>query len=218
MEGKLNVKQVEKKKGYKIAIAILAWSSILLQFYISDISVITFLSYFTVLCNLLIALCLTFTTLLKSTQVGSFFSKLSVQTSIALYIFIVSLVYNIALRSLVKLNGLAWVLDNMVHVVVPLLYIAFWIAYKPEGILKWKDGLIWTLFPLCYLVYSMIRGDITGWYPYPFLNAIKFGYPRVIFNVSIIIGVFIIAGLILIAFTKREESRHDNNYMSGMQN
>lgn len=218
MEEKLNVKQIEKRKVYGIAIAILAWISILLQFYISDISLVDFFSYFTVLCNLLIALCLTFTTLLPGTQVGSFCSKLSVETSVALYIFIVGLVYNIALRGIVKLTGLAWLLDNMVHVVVPLLYIAFWLAYKPKGILKWKDGLIWTLFPLFYLVYSMVRGEITGWYPYPFLNAIKLGYPKVIFNVSIIIGVFIIGGLILIAFTKRVGSRLDNSNSSGMQN
>ena len=203
MEGISTVQQTAKKNRYGISVAIITWISLILQFCITDISFINFFSYFTILSNLLIALCLTLSILMPNTKAGSFFSKLSVQTSIALYIFIVSLVYNTALRGIVTLTGIAWMIDNMVHVVVPFLYIVFWILCKPAGVLKWKNGLSWALFPIFYLTYSMIRGHIVGWYPYPFLNAIELGYPRVILNVIIMIVVFVLAGLILIALTKR---------------
>ena len=63
--------------------------------------------------------------------------------------------------------------------------------------------MYWTLFPLIYLIYSLIRGAIVQWYPYPFLNAAKYGYEQVIFNVGIMLLVFFSAGAILIVVNNK---------------
>jgi len=76
--------------------------------------------FFTIQCNLLIAISLTCTALAPHAAPGIFFSKLSVQTAIALYIFIVELVYNLVLRRLHDWQGLQWVVDNLLHVIVPV--------------------------------------------------------------------------------------------------
>lgn len=208
MDTQLKTKQATIKNIYAAIIAVLAWISIGLQYYITDLSSVNFFSYYTTLCNLLIATGLTFSVGLPNRPIGRFFSDLSVQSAIATYIFIVSLVYNLILRGLWILTGLERILDNMVHVVVPILYIIYWILFRSKGTLKWLDGIYWAVFPFLYLVYSLIRGSILQWYPYPFLNTFKFGYEKVAINISLMLGVFIITGLILILITRFAKNKY----------
>ena len=99
------------------------------------------------------------------------FSRPTVHSAVALYIFIVGLVYNLVLRNLWAPTGSQLLADNLLHVVVPVLFILYWFIFIPKAVLQWKDGIPWLLFPLVYLVNSMLRGAFTNWYPYPFLNA-----------------------------------------------
>lgn len=180
-----------------------AWLAVILQLCITEGTVANFFSYFTILSNLLIALCLTFSFFLPQTKTGIFFSGNSVQTAITLYIFIVAVVYNVVLRGIWVVTGLQWIVDNMLHVLNPILYILYWLIFAPKEKLNWKNGLYWTLFPLAYLVYSLIRGSIVNWYPYPFLNVTNIGYTKVFMNVSVMIILFFIVGLLLIAINNR---------------
>ena len=195
------------KNIWALTVATLGWFSIGFQFYITDLKALNFFSYFTTLCNLLIAVSLTISTLVPSSRTGLFFSRLSVQSAIALYIFIVSLVYNLALRGIWILTGWEFFLDNMVHVVVPILYILYWLLFRTAGTLAWKDGLTWIFFPLLYLLYSLVRGSILQWYPYPFLDATKLGYHKVFVNISIMLAAFLVGGFILISTTRSTRNK-----------
>ena len=199
------------QKIYMTLLAIITWVALALQFYIilqstvgySKIKLATnFFSYFTILSNLLIAICLTSVLVNPSSRLGLFFSKITVQSALALYIFIVGLVYNLVLRGIVTLTGLDWVVDNVLHVVVPVLFVIYWFVFVPKGVLKYKDGIPWVLFPVVYLVYSMIRGSITHWYPYPFLNADIHGYSKVAVNILVMVAAFFVVGLLLIAVNR----------------
>lgn len=196
------IKPFSIKNVFGISVAIIAWFSLGFQFYVTDITITYYLSYFTTLCNLLIALCLTFSILFPNTRPGVFFSSLSVQSAIALYIFIVSLVYNLVLRGIWVLTGWQYILDNMVHVVIPILYIFYWLFFRTKGVLQWKAGFLWVIFPFMYLVYSLVRGSMIKWYPYPFLDAAKFGYAKVFLNIGVMLIVFLVAGFILISITR----------------
>ncbi len=196
------INKLNAKKISACTLACLAWFSIILQLYLTTGTISNFFSYFTVLCNLQVALSLTISILIPKSKAGIFFSSLSVQSAIALYIFIVSIVYNLVLRGILVLTGWQLFVDNMLHVVVPVLYILFWLFFRTKGVLKWRDIIYWICFPLIYLVYSLLRGSITKWYPYPFLNAIEYGYTKVFFNIFIILLVFLVAGLVLIFITR----------------
>lgn len=195
-------KKRSEQKIFAGLLALIAWFSLGLQFYLKTGSAINFFSFFTVLCNLLVAISMTYTAFSPNSNGGRFFTSLSVQTAIALYIFIVALVYNTVLRGLVPLSGWGLFVDTMLHVVIPILYLLYWGLMRPKGNLEYRNGIYWVLFPLVYLVYSLIRGSVTGWYPYPFLNASELGYSKVSINVAVMIAVFLIAGLILIATTR----------------
>ena len=200
----MNRTNTEKKRStaqivFGGIIAATAWFAVLFQLYLTAGSIANFLSYFTVLCNLLVAVSLTVLILMPSAKAGRFFSTLSVQTAIALYIFIVGLVYNLVLRGIWAPTGWQLVVDNLLHVVVPLLYVLYWALFRPKGSLQWRDGLYWLLFPLAYLLYSLIRGPLVQWYPYPFLDVAKLGYEKVLINILLMLALFLAAGLALIA-------------------
>lgn len=187
-------------------VAFFAWTAIIFQLYLTEGSVANFFSYFTILSNLLVALCVTISSFFPRTKAGIFFSGISVQTAIALYIIIVALVYNLVLRGIWVVNGWQWIVDNMLHVLNPILYVLFWLIFSSKEKLSIRDGMYWTFFPLVYLIYSLIRGAIVDWYPYPFLNATNIGYGKVFINVAAMIGLFFIAGLLLIFINNKFRS------------
>ncbi|RYY71111.1 MAG: hypothetical protein EOO13_04285 [Chitinophagaceae bacterium] len=183
-------------------LAVLAIGSVIFQYVIATGTTINFLSFFTIQCNLLVGICMTFAAFFPASAGGRFFTSLSVQTAIALYIFIVALVYNTVLRGLYPMDAWNILADTMLHVVIPILYLCYWLFMRPEGDLEYRNGISWLVFPTVYLIYSMIRGSIVHWYPYPFLNAEKSGYGKVSINILVMIAVFLLAGLILIAVTR----------------
>ncbi|MES2851233.1 MAG: Pr6Pr family membrane protein [Bacteroidota bacterium] len=188
---------------YGLFIAALTWFAWITQWCITSFGFIDFISFFTVQCNLLVALCLSFSLLAPNTVLGNFFSKTTVQTAIALYIFIVGLVYNTVLRGLYSFAGMQWLIDNLMHVVVPMLFVIYWFFFTTRVFLKWKDCIYWLIYPLLYTLYSMIRGAFVHWYPYPFLNAEKLGYPQVFINMLVVLAAFLVTGLILIAVKRK---------------
>lgn len=188
-------------------LAVITWFCVILQFYISTDSFINVISYFTILCNTLIALSLTFSTFFTRTKLGIFCSKLSVKTAIALYIFIVFVVYNTVLRGIWKPTGWQLFLDNMLHVAIPILYILYWLFFVTKGKLNWKNDFYWLIFPLVYLIYSLIRGPIVNWYPYPFLDLSKLSYSQVSSNILIMLLVFLVSGSALIVINNKFEKK-----------
>jgi hypothetical protein len=194
------------QKALAAIIALLAWASLILQFYLKTGSAINFFSFFTVQCNLLIALTLSFSFIMKDSAVARFFTSPGTRAAIAVYIFIVALVYNTVLRGLVPLESWGLLADTMLHVVIPILYLLFAVFFIPGNTLHWKDCLSWILFPLCYLIYSLIRGSINHWYPYPFLNADEHGYTKVFMNIGVMLLIFLAAGLGCIFINRRNRN------------
>ncbi len=201
------------KKIVMVLIAIITWAALVLQFSLtikttdvtgfSHIKTITnFFSYFTILSNLLVAACLTTLLLSPSSGLGSFFSKVSVQSAIAVYIFIVGLVYNLVLRNIWSPKGWQLVADNLLHVAVPVLFVLYWVIFTTKNILQWKTILPWLIFPMIYLTYSMLRGPVADWYPYPFLHAGELGYGKVSINSLFVLMAFLLVGLGVIAFNR----------------
>jgi hypothetical protein len=118
-------------------------------------------------------------------------SRASVQTAMAVYITIVVLIYNLFLRHLWHPTGLFRVADELLHVFVPALYIIYWVSWTAKEDLKWRQIPSWLLFPFLYFIYILIRGTITGRYPYPFMDVSKFGYIQILLNHVVLLLVFL---------------------------
>ena len=61
----------------------------------------------------------------------------------------------------------------------------------------------WLVYPVAYLVYTMVRGRIVGTYPYPFLNVSTLGYLQALANAMVLLVVFLGIGALIIAISRR---------------
>jgi hypothetical protein len=46
-------------------------------------------------------------------------------------------------------------------------------------------------YPLVYLVWTLLHGAVTGWYPYPFVDVADLGYPRALINIAGLVVAFL---------------------------
>jgi len=129
-----------------------------------------YFSYFTILTNLLVAAATTFAALAPGSRVGRWFAQPSVCGAIVTYIAFVGIMYELLLRHTWNPQGWQRVADTLLHDVTPLLFAAYWLAFVPRRSVQAGDLPWWLLYPIAYLAYAMIRGAVTGAYPYHFLD------------------------------------------------
>jgi len=198
------------KKAFIVVTALIAWFALILQ---SSLSIPTYLntgrtlpgaitqllSYFTILSNILIAFSLSAIALKPDSLSGRYFLRSSVNTALAVYITIVGLTYNLILRKAVALEGFWRLADELLHVAIPLLFIIYWIFFAPKAALKWRDLYLGLIFPLVYLVCILIRGAISGYYPYPFMDVNKLGYPTVALHSAGMLLAFVLVSVLFIS-------------------
>jgi len=112
---------------------------------------------------------------------------------------IVGLVWFVLLRDEDLGALLPWV-NIMLHVIMPVAVLADWLYQPPKSTITWRQMGYWLIYPLVYIVYTLLRGAIVGFYPYPFLNPAKVGGYGVVTLYCIAIFVaFLIVGWLLIA-------------------
>lgn len=146
-------------------------------------AVLNYFSFFTILTNILVAAAMTATAFGRPPSA-------SLNGAATLSIAVVALIYSLVLRAIWAPQGWQKVADSLLHDVVPVLAILFWLAFARKGALKVADIPVWLAYPLVFLAYAMARGAVDGWYPYPFLDAGRIGYRVVLQNAVVITAVF----------------------------
>lgn len=155
---------------------------------------VRFFSYFTILSNLgVIAVCVA-----AALQRGAWWQSPRARGAVALAIGVTGLVYVTVLAGLWQPQGLQWWVDNALHRVVPVLYLAWWALGVAHGRLGWRDALWWLLFPLGYVAWVFLRGSVVHEYPYPFLDLALHGVAGVIRNALMVTLVFMVIGALLV--------------------
>lgn len=119
-------------------------------------TIIRFFSFFTILTNILVSVCFTTVTLEWRSTWKKIFSKPAILSATTVYILVVGVVYNIILRFLWKPQGLQQIVDELLHSVIPVLFLLFWMAFVPKANLQWKAIFAWLLYPLLYLIYVLL--------------------------------------------------------------
>ena len=197
------------KRVFMILAAGLGWFALVLQFYLLItvalakgtsffVGVINYFSFFTILTNIIVALALSVPLLMPRSPVGRFFSRPMVQSGIAVCIVLVGIIYELLLRRLWNPEGMQFVADVILHNLMPLIYVLFWLIFVPKGRLRWKDPLLWLIYPVAYLLYALVRGAMTGLYPYPFIDVGQLGYGHVLVNAVALMLAFLVLGLVFV--------------------
>jgi len=198
-------KTYRMKKTLIVFIALCGWFAIAAQYFLMLENKVTslgemtirFFSFFTILTNLLVAIY--FSSLAFS--VG-FLEKKGIGTAATIYIFIVGLVYQIVLRKTWQPEGLQLIVNEMLHSVIPVLALVFWISFDSKKA-EYKQILGWSVYPLVYLFFILYRGSFSNFYPYPFVDVSSIGLMDTLENSLLILLLFFLVSFLFVFAGKR---------------
>ena len=108
-----------------------------------------------------------------------------------LYITTTFIFFAILLQIFYRPTGFAAFSNIILHYVTPIAFIVDWVLTETKLKYKWNYLPYWTIYPLCYLLFSFIHGSLTGDYIYPFLNINQLG----ILGYSLSIFLLVSSGL-----------------------
>jgi hypothetical protein len=91
-----------------------------------------------------------------------------------------------------------WV-NFVVHQAMPVVLVADWIVDPPRHRLPLATAFAWLAFPLLWFGYTLVRGSIVDWYPYPFVDVDRHGYDGVALN-AVLLAVGLAGGAALVAW------------------
>jgi hypothetical protein len=159
---------------------------------------VVYFGYFTILSNLLATAAAAAAVLAPSRRVGAWFSRPGAVTAIAAVMLLVAGAYHLLLRQVWDPQGLQKLADVALHYLVPALVLAWWWLGARSRQLRFGAIPAWTAFPLAYLAYALARGELTGLYPYPFIDVPALGYGAVAVNAAGLLLVFCLVAALLV--------------------
>jgi hypothetical protein len=124
------------------------------------------------------------------------------RSAIASYIAVVAVAYLLTLRDLRASQGAQWFADVLLHYLIPLGYLAFWLVVMRKAGLRWYDPLLWLIYPLFFLAFVLIHGRFTGFYPYPYIDVSKLGWGGMALNALGIMAVFLVSGYVVLVISR----------------
>jgi hypothetical protein len=104
---------------------------------------------------------------------------------------VTGIVYHVALAGLDDLTGGAAVANLLLHTVTPILAVLGWLLFGPRGRTDYQVVGWSIVYPLLWLVFTLIRGAAIGFWPYPFVDADDLGYGKVLVNCLLVALLFL---------------------------
>ena len=130
-------------------------------------SVVNFVSFFTIDSNILAAVLFLS---LGLTPTGERSHRTDVLRGAAVvYLVTTGVVYALLLSNADVQVTLPWV-NTVLHRAMPIVVFLDWLIVPPSSTISMREATWWLAFPIVWTVYTMIRGAIVDWYPYPFLD------------------------------------------------
>ncbi|CCH33898.1 Pr6Pr family membrane protein [Actinosynnema sp. NPDC047251] len=106
-------------------------------------------------------------------------------------IAVTGVVFHTVLKGLADLGGGAAFADFLLHTASPVLCVVGWLAFGPRGAITARVIGWSVVYPLAWLAFTLVRGAIIDYYPYPFVDVTELGYGRVAVNCLVISALFL---------------------------
>jgi hypothetical protein len=169
-----------------VAIGFTLWTT----FQKGTLDVVNFFSFFTILSNLLAVVSLVGSATRGDRAASRTWDLVRGQAVVMMTVTLV--VYARLLADAdVSLND-QWV-NVTLHRLFPIVVIADWLLDPPGSSVSLRDSLVWLAFPLLWTGYTLVRGALVGWYPYPFLDPANGGYATV---AAYILGILVFGAIV----------------------
>lgn len=156
--------------------------------------IIRLFSFFTILSNILFCAISATLAIRPDRREGTLWRVLRLDS--VLCMTVTGLVFMTVLRGLEPLQGLRIVTDAVFHYAAPVLAIAGWLLFGPRPRVTGRVVLLAAIPPILWAIYTLIRGVVAEWYPYPFIDVIENGYGRVFGNILAVSALFVGLGLL----------------------
>lgn len=191
--------------GYRLAVAVVVVVAVAVQLRTSldrGASAANFFSFFTIQSNLLGAASFVGAALTPRRPRQSFGLSLF-RGAATLYMAITGVVFSLLLRGLEESlqTTVPWV-NIVLHYLFPLIIVIDWLLDRTVRGLRTRDGLLFLSYPIAYLAYSLIRGPIVDWYPYPFIDPRPHGYGQVVIG-ALVVAVVALGAATLLCWASR---------------
>ncbi len=157
---------------------------------------VRFFSFFAIQANILAVLVLT--AFAVKTGPEEWLVHPFVRSAVAAYIVMVGIIYETMLSPIEPLQNVQSFTNIAMHYLMPLGYLVFWLTCVRKAGLRWYDPLLWLIYPLFYLGLVLVGGKMSGFYPYPFLDAKTLGYAGVAANTAGLLVVCAAIGMCLV--------------------
>lgn len=205
---------IARGKPLAVLIALLAWFGVGLQLYLSlhltdsmgmttAQGLVIYFGYFTVLTNILVGMATTWPLVLSASALGRFFAQPMAIGWVVASIAFVGVSYFVLLRHVWNPQGLQLVADVLMHYVVPALVVVYSLFALRRVTLRWTAPLWWSLYPVIYFAYVLVRGAIIGRYPYHFIDASQLGYALTLRNAVGLWVAFLVLAYLLMLLWRR---------------
>lgn len=131
----------------------------------------------------------------------------AVRVAITSYAVMTAVVYNLLLRGLPDQGyvGPQWP-GEIMHVWFPIYIALDWLFAPGRPRLGWRALLVVIVYPLLWLGFTLVRGSIDGWYPYPFLDPAS-GWGSVLVYILVITAFVVGVAALLIAYSRRRRAK-----------
>lgn len=197
---------VMSKKIFAALLALTGWFAVIAQYVLAlqttefsfGKTTLNIFSYFTILTNTASAVYFSLVAAGKtSLRPGSL-------TAITLHMIVVGVTYQVILRGIWDPQGLQQVVDELLHTVLPIGVLVFWFCFEKRTAARYAQIPRWLVYPLLFLVYTLIRGSFAGWYPYPFIDVSKIGMAAALRN-ALFVSLFYLTLAFLLVFLSRNK-------------
>ena len=204
---------------FRIVLCVLGWVSIILGLINRGISLTggedVFLafsnhfSYFTIQSNLMVLIWLTIAIIYNNRENKPKILGAIPRGAVTVYITVTFLIFAIILAPGYIPQGLALYTNTISHYILPIAFIIDWAFTETEKKYEWRYDVYWLIYPILYLIYTLVRGAITNFYPYFFLDLNVLSVIELVVYVIGLIILFLILGAIYI-FANRIQNKRKN--------
>jgi hypothetical protein len=112
-------------------------------------------------------------------------------------ITVTGVVQALLLAPVEDLVGWQRVADALEHQVTPIVTLGVWLIGGPHGWFSPRAILNSLLIPVLWICYTLVRGVVTGVYPYDFINPDRYGYGDVLLTLGEILVFGVVVGVLL---------------------
>ncbi len=128
-----------------------------------------------------------------------------VRVCIVGFAVVTCVVYNLLLRDLPPEPGYVWPVwpNEVLHVWAPILLVLDWLFAPGRVNLRLRASFWVLIYPLAWVAFSLVRGVLTGWWPYPFLDPTgPAGWLGVVEYIVGIAAFFLLSSFVFVAIAR----------------